>query len=177
MWEDLLFFYCSVSFDLLCVRCMVALCHREGGMVKSWLPKSVQINMFHSPWMLDRHRKGDCLHSDAGHPLLAFSFLLVFQSLKRHDPFKWLFTCIRRRGKALLNELLSTIQLEWPSQQHSFPHYTMPSTTSLQHRQKQEDQRAEVVTPVRSKSHYTSYFRNWSEIQSWSLVLTVKEWY
>lgn len=49
----------------------------------------------------------------------------VFQTLSRHDPVKWLFTCIRRRAKALLNELLSTIQLEWTSQQHNFPLCTM----------------------------------------------------
>lgn len=49
----------------------------------------------------------------------------VFTSLQRHDPFKWLFTCIRRRAKALLNEVLSTIQLEWTSQQHNFPLSTM----------------------------------------------------
>lgn len=107
--------------------------------------------MFHSPWMLDSHRKRDCLHSDAGHPLFAFSSLLAFQSLKRHDPFKWLFTCIRRKAKALLNELLSTIQLEWPSLQHYFPHYTMLSTALLQHGQKREAQKAAAVTPGPTK--------------------------
>ena len=81
-----------------------------------------------------------------------FFFPPVFKSLERHDPFKWLFTCIRRRAKALLNELLSTIQLEWPSQKHSFPHYTMLSTASLQHRLNYEDQRVAEVSPAPTRS-------------------------
>lgn len=78
-------------------------------------------------------------------PAACFFFPPVFESLKRHDPFKWLFTCIRRRAKALLNELLSTIQLEWPSQQHSFPHYTMPSSAWLKLGQKYQDHREAIV--------------------------------
>lgn len=104
----------------------------------------------------------------------------VFQTLKRHDPVKWLFTCIRRRAKALLNELLSTIQLEWTSQQHSFPLYTMLSSAYLQHRQKYEDQRSAVVTPAAAKSHIMSLgYRS----LTWSVygvipneVFFIKEW-
>lgn len=72
----------------------------------------------------------------------------VFQSPQRHDPFKWLFTCIRRRAKALLNEVLSTIQLEWTSQQHNFPLSTMLTSAEQKHWQKYEDQRPAVLTPA-----------------------------
>lgn len=86
-------------------------------------------------------------------PAACFFFPPVFQSQRRHDPFKWLFTCIRRRAKALLNELLSTIQLEWPSQQHSFPHYTMLSAAQVQYlyMYKYGHQRAAVDAPVLTK--------------------------
>lgn len=95
-------------------------------------------------------------------PAASFFFPPVFRSLKRHDPFKWLFTCIRRRAKALLNELLSTIQLEWPSQQHSFStlHNALFSLAATQ---------AEVRRPKSNsghtcgheKSHYMSSFGLW----------------
>lgn len=64
--------------------------------------------------MLDRHWKRDCFRSDAGHPPLAFSSPLFASRCRDMTHFKWLFTCIKSRAKAL-NELLSTIQLEWPS--------------------------------------------------------------
>lgn len=71
-------FYCLVHFDLLVhVVCVVRWPLATGrGNGKLLAQKSVQINMFHFLWMLDRHWKRDCLHSDGGHPLLAFSSLL-----------------------------------------------------------------------------------------------------
>lgn len=108
----------------------------------------VQINTFHSPWMLDRHWKRGCLHWGAELPPLALSSPPVFQSPQRHDPFKWLFTCIRRRAKALLNEVLSTIQLEWTSQQHNFPLSTMLTSA--------EQKQGKVGRPTISCGHTCS---------------------
>lgn len=130
--------------------CALQVCPSEGVDGKLWPLGAVQINTFHFPWMLDRHWKRDCLHWDSEHPPLAF-LPPVFQSPQRHDPFKWLFTCIRRRAKALLNEVLSTIQLEWTSQQHNFPLSTMLTSAEQKHRQKYEDQRPAVVTPAAAK--------------------------
>lgn len=116
-------FYCSVSFDL--VECVAM----GGGMVKSWLKECANehVSLCLNPGQALKRR---LFTFRCWPPTTGFFFPPVFQSLRRHDPFKWLFTCIRRRAKALLNELLSTIQLEWPSQQLNFFHITQRNLLS-----------------------------------------------
>lgn len=118
---------CLLVFTSQCI-CMDCLCHWDGKVVHSRVGK---LTRFPLPECWTGIEKEIVYIQMLDTRCLLF-LSPVFQTLRRHDPVKWLFTCIRKRAKALLNELLSTIQLAWTSQQHNFPRCTMLVSAQLQ---------------------------------------------
>lgn len=79
-------------------------------------------------------------------PTACFFFAPVFQSLNRHDPFKWLFTCIRIRAKSPSQWTLvyNSIRVAFPAAQFSTLHNALYSLAATQ---------AEIRRPKSSSSH------------------------
>lgn len=118
---------CRLGFMSQCI-CMGCLCRWDGEVVHSRVGK---LTRFPLPECWTGIEK-EIVYIQMRDTRCLLFLPPVFLTLRRHDPVKWLFTCIRKRAKALLNELLSTIQLAWTSQQHNFPGCTMLVSAKLQ---------------------------------------------